>query len=217
MRLKSFLSMPLLGVAAVFFLPGPCLPATGGNTGTIRALKDYYMSEKTLATRYKIYALQAREEKLPNFAALFSAFSAAESVHAENGKKLLQDLGAKALEPIIPTVGTQSTKDNLAEAAALELNEIDKEYPKLLRDITPEGNTAVIKQLTWHWQSEKAQQKILKDILANTGFTFLLLIEKIERHPVAYLICQICGFVAVKEAPPACPVCNNPPSVFKKQ
>ncbi|UCD33665.1 MAG: rubrerythrin family protein [Desulfobacterales bacterium] len=52
-------------------------------------------------------------------------------------------------------------------------------------------------QILFQWQIAKVHLKLLKEVL-----------EESVHDLTTYYVCQICGYIAVEEAPLNCPVCN---------
>ena len=57
---------------------------------TTDVLKDAYVSEMIASTHYSGFCRKAVEEKFPNMAYLFSAFSISEKIHADNYRRILE-------------------------------------------------------------------------------------------------------------------------------
>lgn len=209
-------SLIVLFLFAAVVLSGPvwCRAVTAGSPVTVRELEKYYKTEKAIVNRYNAYSLKAAEEGLPNIARLFKAFSKSEKVHELNAKKLLKDLGATVGDARVSMPDIQETQTNFAQAVEVEIGEIEKSYPEILEAIKGEGVRSAAKALNYHWLAEKQQLEILGEIRTNTGFTYFLLVEKIERTEVKYFICRVCGLLVVHNPPDFCPVCKSPRTVF---
>jgi rubrerythrin len=96
---------------------------------TIAILQTLYREEILTHLTYSAYAPKALSEDYPNIAHLFSAFRESESVHANNFKNLLSGFGVEVSPFSKPEIGAASTKENLRNAALMELRHIDRVYP----------------------------------------------------------------------------------------
>lgn len=213
--------MAKLALAFVCFVVGatacwvpPCEASSAPTSASVRVLKKYYRDEKALAVRYETYSRKAEEEGLPNIARLFIAFSRAEAVHALNAKTMLKNLGATVDDSSFPTVTPRKTQKNLADAVALEIAEIEKIYPKQIVTLGKEKNLTAIEALGYHWEAEKRHLDTLEEIRDHTGFTFFLLVDKIESNRVKYFICRVCGLIVLDLSPAICAVCRSPGTVY---
>lgn len=109
---------------------------------TLQNLARAFAGESQARTRYTIYAGQARQEGLEWIAQIFEQTAANETAHAEEFLEQLQKLGA--CQDNIPVQGGYpfqlgSTADNLAFAAAGELDEHDNVYPEFAEIARREG------------------------------------------------------------------------------
>lgn len=100
----------------------------------IADLHEAMDGELTASVKYADYAKQADKEKLSSIAAMFRATSRAESIHLDNHKKALADLGAPAYKPKIQKYTVKNTAANLKEVIAAEKYESAKMYPKFKYD-----------------------------------------------------------------------------------
>lgn len=187
-------------------------PSTSG--AAIAALEHYYQEEKSAAIRYRAYGQKALEEGFPNIARLFRAFSLSETVHAVNARKLLRELGGTADDTFIYIFDVKATQSNLTESVVVEIGEIEKNYPELFSSVEFEGQRALKDSIGNFWGAERNQMDTLRKIKANTGFTYYLLIRKIEGSAVKYYICTVCGQLEIKAPPTVCQVCGSPGTAY---
>ena len=103
------------------------------NQVTLTNLSRSFAGESLARTRYTVYAQVARKEGYEWIARVFEETAANESVHAEEFLEHLQKLGGCS-ENIDISAGYPfqlgTTLENLAFAAAGELNEHDAAYPE---------------------------------------------------------------------------------------
>src|SRR5512133_1286270 len=83
---------------------------------TIENLKAAYNGESTASAKYAAFAEKAKAEGLDTIAVMFLATSKAESVHADNHKKVLEKLGVKVEGPQIGSFEVLTTAENIADA-----------------------------------------------------------------------------------------------------
>jgi len=200
----------------VFLLFAVCINAQSRYRETITVLQTLYQDEVRAFNDYKAYAQKAASEKYPNIAKLFMTLSVSESIHAGNSKKLLSDIGAKAEEIAGFEPQVSSTRKNLKLATAVELEEIDRKYPQLIKQITPENHATAIQYITYAWEAEKQHQQLLKKIKSGTGIFFGLLTQKIEGSPSPYFVCQNCGSTLTEIPETTCPICGGATANYKE-
>jgi rubrerythrin len=151
-----------------------------------------------------------------NIAYVFVSFAASESVHARNFKKLLCDLGVEVKE--IPKRGfvVSGTKENLRNATTLEIEEIDREYPRVIENIKPERHDAAIQDITYAWKAEKQHLDLLKRVQSGTGRYFGMLVKEVEKTDVRFFVCQGCGSTLTALPSDVCPICKGPVAGYKE-
>jgi rubrerythrin len=220
-RILTYLFFVLL--MAVFLLPSArqsALAETAGDQShyplTVEALKLRYIDEVNARHKYNAYATKALSDRYPNIALLFTALAASESIHARNFETLLLKLGVTPPEVSEPRFDLLSTKENLHHATEVEAEEIDNEYPKIIRAITPEDHEAAIRNITYAWEAERQHRDLIKKIEKNVKRWFSLAAKFIEREPATYYICDICGSTLVKLPKNRCPICGNPVSNYRE-
>lgn len=138
----------------LFFIPAFFVGAQSKYPKTVYALQDRYADEIHAVHKYLAYAQQALSEDYPNIAYLFVTFAASESVHARNFKRLLCDLAVEVKEIPDPEFEVSSTKGNLKKATTLEIDEIDREYPRIIEYIRPEKHEAAVQDIMYAWKAE---------------------------------------------------------------
>ncbi len=205
-------------LSGILYLYPMCTTASPGLNmypQTAAALQDRYADEVTAHQKYGIYAEEALKEGYPAIAHLFRALATSEAVHAANFARLLRGFGH---EPIKPQVNIQlsSTREHLQQAATVEANEIDEEYPAILERIKAEQHEQGIKFITYAWKAEQQHRELILKIKEAASWFFGMLVSKIEGNPTRYYVCRICGST-VKELPSRqCPICAHGPEQYQE-
>lgn len=119
-------------------------------------------------------------------AKLFRAVAAAEGVHAERHLRLMGDTVVK------------STEENLQYSFEQETTVNQVHYPKFIREAEEEGESAAVVTFKDARDVEERHAELYKHALGA--------MLRDERHD--YFVCQVCGYVAEREAPEKCPVCG---------
>ena len=199
---------------SIFFLCGAAVNAQSEYKETISVLQSLHQDEMQAMHNYQAYARKAVSQKYPNIAKLFMTLASSESVHARNFKACLAKLGVAAEELPQQPLKVASTRKNLKFAIAVELEEIDRKYPQVLKQIKPENHKEAIQFITYAWESEKQHRELLKRIQSGTGLFFGLLTKRIEGNPYQYFVCQNCGSTLSEIPASTCPVCGGPAAKY---
>jgi len=181
------------------------------------ALQQRYTDEIRAHAKYHAYAKKACTEGYPNIAHLFRSLGSSEAVHARNFKGLLVELGEKPTAPS-PRLSDaiKSTRENLKHATEVEREEIDKEYPALLKSIKPENHRGAIDNITYAWEAEKQHRDHIVRIQKAAKGYFELLVNKMEGKPKHFHVCQICGSTLTELPKKVCPICKNPVKHYRE-
>jgi rubrerythrin len=153
---------------------------------TIDNLKAGITGETTASAKYAAFAKKAMEEGNDTIAKLFEAASKAESIHAANHTKVLEELGEK-MEPINPEFEVKTTAENLQAAIDGETHEFEAMYPGYITAAKEEKVEKAVKSFTWALDTEKKHADFYQKALAalqagsETGLT------------AAFLVCPVCG------------------------
>lgn len=202
-------------VSAIVLLLLVCI---GGNTRadeavsypeTVKALQERYADEIIAHQKYGHYAQQAEKENYPYTAHLFRSLAASEAVHARNFKRILAELGHKAIAPEIPEFPVTKTKQNIRHASSVEANEIDRKYPAILEAIRSENHEEAIRNITYAWEAERQHRELILKIKKASESWFGLLVGHIEGEPTRYYVCQICGSTLTEPPAKQCPICGH--------
>jgi Rubrerythrin len=153
---------------------------------TIENLKAGIKGETTASAKYAAFAQKARAEGSEAIAKLFEAASKAESIHAANHKKVLEELGEK-MEDFKPEFEVKTTAENLQAAIDGETYEVSTMYPQFLVDAKTEKVDKAVKSFTWAFDTEKKHQQFYAKALE------ALKTNKQNTLPSGYAICPVCG------------------------
>jgi rubrerythrin len=153
---------------------------------TIENLKAGIIGETTASAKYAAFAQKAREEGNDTIAKLFDAASKAESIHAANHAKVLEELGEK-MDAFTPTFEVKTTAENLQAAMEGEMYELTTMYPQFLADANAEKVEKAVKSFTWAWDTEKKHHefysKAIEALKANAEYTLSF----------EFAVCPVCG------------------------
>jgi rubrerythrin len=162
---------------------------------TIDDLKAAFAGESQANRKYLAWSKQAKREGYPDVAKLFKAVAEAETVHAHNHLRTLDEV--------------KSTAENLESAIAGENYEVEVMYPDFLKDAQEEGHGKAARSFEWAWKVEQIHEKLFKEALQNLKLG--------NGKDLTYWVCGTCGYTVAGDAPPdKCPICNSKGSGFKK-
>lgn len=207
MRSPLFIA-PCLSIVLALTAPPLVAADAAAYPGTVAAMQERYADEVVAHQKYGAYARHALDEGYPAIAHLFKALAASEAVHAKNFAEVLRELGR---DPVVPSVRVElsSTREHLRQAATVEAEEIDREYPAILERIEGERHAPAIRFLTYAWRAEQQHRDLILKIKQGASWFFGMLVEKIEEGPSHYYVCQICGST-LRELPSGrCPICEH--------
>ncbi len=161
-----------------------------GKEKAARNLHDAYGGEAKAVVRNRLFAEIADEEGYEQIGKLFRAVAEAESVHAKNALRLLGEI--------------RGTEENLRHAFEQEMAAKNEHYPRLIREAEEEGARAASLAFSRARDVEEGHAQLYKGAL-----DYLVKEEVVDYH-----VCQVCGFVAERDAPEQCPICQAPRSAF---
>lgn len=159
---------------------------------TTENLKLAYAAESKALVRNRLFAEIADSEGYEQIGKLFRAVAEAESVHAKNALRILGEM--------------KTTEENLKRAFESEISAKNDHYPGFIRQAEAEerSNAALIFSRARDVEERHAQlYKGALDYLVN-------------EQMVDYFVCGVCGYVAEKDAPEECPICQAAREAFKK-
>lgn len=145
-----------------------------------------FVGEAKAYHRLLAFARRADEEGYIQIAKLFRAIAAAEGVHAERHLRLMGEAVVK------------STEENLRSSFERETTVNQVYYPQFIREAEEEGEQAAALSFSQARDVEEGHAALYKRAL-NTML-------RDEVHD--YYVCQVCGYVAEREPPDLCPICN---------
>jgi rubrerythrin len=166
-------------------------------TKTEGNLKAAFAGESQARNKYTYFASVARKEGYEKIAAIFLETADNEREHA---KLHLKHLG-----------GIGSTFDNLAAAAAGEMDEYTEMYPRMAREAMEEGFSEIAFLFESIGNIEKAHKEryriLMEELEAGSFF---------KRDEPARWRCRNCGHIHEgPEVPETCPVCSHPRAYFE--
>jgi len=154
---------------------------------TVDNLKEALQGETTASAKYAAFAQKAKEENLPQIAALFSAASKSESIHAGNHRNALGNMGWKVdVQPESFTFGT--TLENLQAAFSGEKHEVESMYPGFIEQATTDNANEAVKSFNWAVDTEEKHMELYQAAID------ALKTKKEVSLPSEYFICPKCGF-----------------------
>jgi rubrerythrin len=153
---------------------------------TIENLKAGIKGETTASAKYAAFAQKAREEGLDTIAKLFDAASKAESIHAANHSKVLEELGEK-MEAFTPEFEVKTTAENLQAAIDGESYEVSTMYQQFLTDAAAEKVEKATKSFNWASDTEKKHLQFYSNALQ------ALNANNEKSLPFEYAVCPVCG------------------------
>jgi len=159
---------------------------------TTQNLKVAFAAESKALVRNRLFAEIADEEGYEQIGRLFRAVAEAESVHAKNALRMLGEM--------------QSTEENLRAAFESEMSAKNDYYPGFIKQAEAEEKSAVALVFSRARDVEERHAQLYKGAL-----DYL-----VKEEVVDYYVCTVCGFVAEKDAPDACPICQANKDAFKK-
>jgi rubrerythrin len=152
-----------------------------------------FVGEAKAYHRLMAFARKAEEEGYTQIAKLFRAIAAAEGVHAKRHLHLLGEAVVK------------STEENLASSFERETTVNEVYYPQFIQEAEEEGERQAALTFSQARDVEEGHAALYKRAL-----NALL---RDETHD--YYVCQVCGYVAEREAPVRCPICNARRELFR--
>ncbi|MDP4175331.1 MAG: ferritin family protein [Bacteroidota bacterium] len=174
---------------------------------TIDNLKEAFKGESTASAKYAAYAKKAKQEGHNNIALLFEAASKSESIHANNHKAALQELGVKT-DKVDPKFDVKSTKDNLQDAINGESYEVSTMYPEFLKTANDANVNIATISFNYAFQTEKKHKELYKNALNQ--------LNNSNENSLAkqYSVCTTCGNTYDGPAPNRCGISMTPKDRF---
>lgn len=145
-----------------------------------------FVGEAKAYHRLLAFARKADEEGYAQIARLFRAVATAEGVHTERHLRLLG-------EAVV-----QSTEENLQSSFERETGVNQVYYPQFIEDAEEEDERAAALTFSQARDVEEGHAALYKRALSA--------MLRDEDHD--FYVCQVCGYVAEREAPDQCPICG---------
>jgi len=156
------------------------------HTKTRSNVYEAFVGEAKAHHRLLAFAHKADEEGYEQVAKLFRAVAAAEGVHTERHLRLMGEAVVK------------STEENLQFSFESETTVNEVYYPRFIQEAEAEEERAATLIFTQARDVEEGHAALYKRAL-----NAMLRDESHDYH-----VCEVCGYVAEREAPDLCPVCN---------
>lgn len=174
---------------------------------TIANIKSAIIGETTASEKYAAYSKKAKEEGYSKIALLFEAASRSESIHANNHRAVLEQLGVK-MDDFKTDYKVKTTKENLEDAYKGESYEVSTMYPDFLKIAQKEKVNLAMISFNYAFQTEKKHQALYKNAIDQ------LKAGKDKDLAFKYMICPTCGNTYDGEAPPRCGISMTPKERF---
>ena len=176
---------------------------------TMQNMQTAFKGETTASAKYAAYSIKAEEEGFHEIAMLYHAASAAENIHANNHKVVLEEAGQTVPE-IIPEFTVNSTKENLIDAIKGESYESNTMYPEFMVNAKAAKNKLAGISLNYAYRTELKHLKMYKSALA------ALESNNVKSLPTVYFICPTCGNTYQTTAPKRCGISMTSNEKFLK-
>lgn len=188
-------------------------------TQTLKNLMQAYAGESQARNRYTFWASKAKKEGYVQIQNIFLETAQNEKEHGELFYKYIAESEVDAGEAVtvnvnadFPVAMSDSTYDNLLNAAAGEKEEWSDLYPTFAAVAKKEGFDDIAETFIRVSVAELAHETRYKKLAENikTGKVFKRDGENIKWK------CGNCGYIFEgPEAPERCPACNHPKSYFE--
>jgi rubrerythrin len=159
---------------------------------TTKNLQVAFTAEAKALVRNRTFAEIADSEGYEQIGKLFRAVAEAESVHAKNALRMLGEM--------------KTTEENLRFAFESELSAKNDYYPSFIKEAESEEKSNVALVFSRARDVEERHAQLYKGAL-----DYL-----VKEEVVDYYVCGVCGYVAEKDAPDECPICQAEKDAFNK-
>jgi rubrerythrin len=180
---------------------------------TLKNLLAAFNGESNAAARYAAFAVKADAEGYRKVGSLFRAASRAEQIHASNHAAVIEKLGGTPAATIEPAE-VKSTVENLQEAIAGELSEVDVMYPEFIREAEAQKSAAARRTFRFAIEAEKEHARLFTKALEHIQHCVDKSCQKLS-NPATYYVCPECGFTADRAEFDRCPVCGHAKEEFE--
>ena len=157
-------------------------------------LKAAFAGESQASRKYNSFARKAEQDGFPQIARLFRAASQAETVHAHNHLRAMEQI--------------KSTAENLSAAIAGENYEVISMYPEFIQDAEAGESKKALTSFRWAMEVEKEHEALYRKALE-------ALEAGSDASQVEYYVCPSCGYTHEGPLEGKCPVCGSPGEKFE--
>lgn len=171
---------------------------------TLENLNAAFQGESNAAHRYEAFAKKADADGYSQAARLFRAASRAESIHKENHKQAILDLGGKVKDFKLDAIKLGTTAENLQAAIKGESYERDTMYPDFLKQAKEDGAKEATRTLVYAQKAEAEHAKLYQETLDNLG----------QKGAGPIYVCKVCGYTTTKLPDRNCPGCRESVSQY---
>lgn len=179
-------------------------------TETEKNLLKAFAGESQARNRYHMFAEVAREEGYAQISAIFDETAHNEKYHAQVFFAFLEG-GPLEVTAGYPAGKVGTTEENLLAAAEGEHEEFAEIYPLFADVAEKEGFIKIANQFRMIAKIEKEHEDRYRKLAANVHDK-----KVFAKDTETVWVCRECGHIHTgKQAPTACPTCQNPQSVFE--
>lgn len=170
---------------------------------TVDNLKTAITGESTASAKYAAFATKAKEEGFLQISKMFEATSKAESIHAENHKKALEELGEK-FDVKLDSFEVKTTKENLEASIKGETYEFETMYPGFITQADVDKASKATQSFQYALDTEKRHKDLYQKALD------ALNAKKDKTLAAEYFVCPKCGCTYdKKDVPENCVLCGT--------
>jgi rubrerythrin len=189
--------------------PASYVTSSDVHTKTIANMQEAFKGETVASAKYEAYSKKAVQEGYPQAALLFKAAAAAENIHANNHKAVLQESGI-SVAVVKPEFTVKTTQENLQDAIAGETYEASTMYPAFLTTANKAGNQLAMLSLNYAYKTEKKHKVMYETALA------ALRNNTLKTLPTLFYVCPTCGNTYETKAPARCGISMTAAEKFIK-
>ncbi len=168
-------------------------------TKTEKNLWEAFAGESQARNKYTYFASVAKKEGYEQIAAIFQETADNEKEHAKLWFKKLSGI-------------SDSTLENLKQAAAGEYHEWTDMYARMAKEAHEEGFEDIARLFEGVAEIEKSHEERYQKLAANIEDG-----EVFKKGGKTYWRCRNCGYTCLaSEAPKVCPICSHPEAYFEQ-
>lgn len=178
----------------------------GIDRAVVADLQAAYNGESNASAKYAFFAGKCRETGYLSVAALFSAASFAENIHAGRHAKVLAQYGVEA-KAVLKQAAWTDVSAALKEAIAGETHEFTEMYPGFIKTAEDKRVNAAVQSFAHAMEAEKIHAEYYTAALAD--------LDGWKAAGKSFHICSVCGFTTNDDSVAVCPYCSAPKSKFQ--